>query len=80
MDVEFNEPVYESNRVQPVAKPSALSKFVMKTGLASDDQGAQRVMLILLILVLIALGAVLVFGFDSTALPSELAPLDEPAP
>lgn len=79
MDVSFNEPSYERGRTPTQKKASFLSRLVIKCGLASDEQGAQRVMLILLIVVLVLLAAVLVFGLQSTS-SAGLEPLRQPLP
>jgi hypothetical protein len=77
MDVEFDEPKYESNRV-PGPELSAFSKFFIRIGLASDNRAAQRIMLVLLILVLLVLGLVLLLGFEKTPAASGLEPLEQP--
>lgn len=53
-DVEFNEPQYAASaRVSRQNKQSSFEKIVISTGLAKDSKGAQRVLLIISILMLI---------------------------
>ena len=58
-DVQFDEPEFR----RPVAdtKRSLLATLVIRTGLASDDAGAQKVLLTVLILVVLAIIAVWTF-------------------
>ncbi len=61
-NVEFNEPSYAT----PYARQkqgSFISNLVVKTGLAKDEAGAQKVLLVIFILVIIA--AVLVWWFGA---------------
>jgi hypothetical protein len=50
-DVQFNEPSY-GTRNGP--KRSGLAQFVISLGLAKDDAGAQKALLVLLLLVILA--------------------------
>lgn len=53
-DVEFNEPQYAStNRASFANKQSTFERLVISTGLAKDSKGAQRVLLIISVLMLI---------------------------
>lgn len=72
-EVEFHEPAYGSP-APATRKESALSRLVMKLGLASDEKGAQRV---LLVVALAAIAAAVAFALSSgsSGLPeSPLAP------
>jgi len=51
-DIQFQEPQYGTPLAGP--KRSWLTGLVIKTGLATDDAGAQKVLLIVLILTIIA--------------------------
>ncbi|HWU24633.1 MAG TPA: hypothetical protein VN086_02680 [Candidatus Paceibacterota bacterium] len=53
-DVEFNEPEYAATaRSSRTAKQSRFERLVLSTGLAKDSKGAQRVLLIISILMLV---------------------------
>lgn len=53
-DVEFNEPQYaSSSRVSQSAKQSRFERLVISTGLAKDSKGAQRVLLIVSVVMLL---------------------------
>ncbi len=60
--IRFDEPT-EYGRPQQVGKSSAITRLVISTGLASDERGAQKV--ILIILVLVAVGTILIFIFGT---------------
>lgn len=70
-DIQFQEPQYGSPQVAGV-KRSWLTGLVLKTGLAKDEAGAQRVLLIILVLAVIGTMATLVLGSGSSTKPVDL--------
>ena len=56
-DLQFNEE-QQYARPTPTRKPSFMTGLVMRSGLAKDEAGAQRVLLIVLVLVILAIIAV----------------------
>ena len=67
-DIQFNEPQYgQSNLSGP--RRSWLTSLVIKTGLATDGAGAQKVLLIVLALAVIATIAVIALSGGSTPPP-----------
>lgn len=52
-DIQFDEPQYDHSSYTP--KRSWLTSLVLKSGLASDDAGVQKVLLIVLVLTIIAI-------------------------
>lgn len=80
MSVEFNEPSY-----QPSAGPRAtagkvsfLSRLVIGAGLAKDEKGAQGVLLVVLVISVLATGAILFFLMPESA--DTIPPIPEPIP
>ena len=68
-NLQFEEEQYEL----PAAvaqKPSWLSGLVIRTGLAQDEAGAQRVLLVALALIIVAIVAVNLFSGGSSAAPA----------
>lgn len=69
-NVQFNEPEYGA-RVSAQKQASGLSRLVMKAGLAKDDAGAQRVLLIIAILAVVATAIILWTVMAPAAPPPE---------
>jgi len=67
-DVEFNEPNYatRASGIPAAGGSSAFSRLVIKTGLAKDEKGAQRVLLIIAILAIV-IAAFVFFGGHKSA-------------
>lgn len=51
-NIQFQEPQYNAPLATP--KRSWLTNLVLKAGLAKDDAGAQKVLLIVLVIIIIA--------------------------
>lgn len=76
-DVEFNEPQYAASaRSSRASKGSAFERLIVSMGLAKDSKGAQRVLLIISILMLI-IAAFLVWPKPQPA-PVPVAPITTP--
>jgi hypothetical protein len=60
-NVTFEEPEYNRNATSRPQKISFLTDLTIKTGLAKDEAGAQRVMLIVTVVVVLLAVAVYVF-------------------
>ncbi|HEY4521479.1 MAG TPA: hypothetical protein VJL57_03725 [Candidatus Paceibacterota bacterium] len=72
-DVQYQEPQYGGRPRSFAPKRGWLTKFVIKTGLAKDDAGAQKVLLILgIVMIVIAVG---VWKFSGS---SPLPPITDP--
>lgn len=72
-DISFNEPQYK-NASRP-GRGSFLSSLAIKSGLAKDEQGAQRVLLVAAILIAAFAVGVYVFAYPT---PTTLPP-DDPS-
>lgn len=58
-DVQFNEPEFAPSRDKTVARASALSRLMIKLGIAKDEKSAQMPLVFLLIIIVaITLGLV----------------------
>jgi hypothetical protein len=76
--VEFNEPDFTPHQTAVRAKePSALTRLVLSMKLAEDERGAQRVLIIVL-LISIGILAVVMFAQFSSA-PEEIVQPPMPA-
>ena len=73
-DIQFNEPEYTS-RPAPAPKRSYLSNLVIKSGLARDDAGAQKALLVIFcIVVALIVGINWPSDFSTTEVPAEEYP------
>ncbi|MDP2593924.1 MAG: hypothetical protein Q8P36_01110 [bacterium] len=63
-DIQFDEPQYGQSTSRQ--RYSWLTGLVIKTGLASDDAGVQKVLLIVLGLAIVGIALVLVVGGGAT--------------
>ena len=77
VDVQFNEePEYVKRAVPASKRPSLMARLVKAAGLANDEKGVQRVLLIVLVLVLVATGFVLASVVDTRPEPQPLIPVE----
>lgn len=67
MDVQFNEPQYSSAKPASPKKASglSLSSLIIKAGLAKDAAGANKVLIIVLVLALAGIAAIWAFNMPS---------------
>ena len=75
MDVSFNEPDYGRKTAMP--KPTLLGGLVIRARLASDERGAQRVLLTLLVIAV--LGIVLIWALAGPGTPGDIPLPPEPS-
>ena len=80
MSVEFNEPSYQPSAAPRSAagKASLLSRLVIGAGLAKDEKAAQGVLLVILIITVLATGALIFFLMPEQA--DTIPPIPEPIP
>lgn len=57
-DIQFQDPQYGPPAAGSGPRRSWLTNLVLKTGLATDDAGAQKVLLITLVIVIVAIIAI----------------------
>ena len=69
MDVKFSEPAY-ARAERRVVRAGAVSRLVIKAGLAKDEAGAQKVLLIVFVLAVLASLLVLVLPGNTARPPS----------
>ena len=75
--IQFEEPEYA--RSAALEKHSWLAGLVIKTGLAKDDLGAQKVLLIALVLIIVATIAVFWMSSNSSSQTPPSFPLGVPS-
>ncbi len=73
-DIQFEEQEYARPAAYTQSKSSALSRMVISLGLAHDDAGAQKVLLVVLVITVILIGIVW-FVFNPPAPSASVAPL-----
>lgn len=77
-DVQFNEPEYAHSTLVRPQKASLLSRLIISIGLAQDETGAQRVLFICAVIILIMAIGVYMYGRFVTA-DGEFVPAYPPA-
>lgn len=78
-DIQFDEPSYAPTHVVAV-RYSWLTNLVIRTGLASDEAGAQKMLLVVLIVAVIATIGVLWFGGGASTKQSNTIPANAVPP
>ena len=63
MDVKFSEPAY-ARTSPPAARSGFISRLVIRTGFTKDEKGAQKILLVVFVVAILA--TLLIFAFSGS--------------